>query len=84
MESTVPSVNCWENQSLEIECEDDCCQGGEGCLNKRIQKCKVNRQGRKEEKKALVFLQMRISKRVSTLLSTPEKLFTKIPTTSIL
>jgi hypothetical protein len=43
MESTVPSVNCWENQLMEIECEDDCCQGGEGCLNKRIQKCKVKK-----------------------------------------
>ncbi len=43
MESTIPSVNCWENQLMEIECEDDCCQGGEGCLNKRIQKCKVKK-----------------------------------------
>jgi SET domain-containing protein len=43
MESTVPSVNCWENQSMEIECKDDCCKGGEGCLNKRIQKCEVKK-----------------------------------------
>jgi hypothetical protein len=43
MESTVPSVNCWENQSMEIECKDGCCQGREECLNKRIQKCEVKK-----------------------------------------
>jgi hypothetical protein len=51
MESTIPSVNCWENQSMEIECEDDCCQGGEGCLNKRIHKCKVKKVRKERGKK---------------------------------
>ena len=36
-----------------------------------------------EEKRALVFLQMRISKRVSTWSNMPGKLFTKIPTIGI-
>ncbi len=51
MESTVPSVNCWENQSMEIECKDDCCQGGEGCLKKRIQKCEVKKVRRERGEK---------------------------------
>ena len=35
------------------------------CMNKRIQRCEVKRLRKKEVKKALAFLQMRISKRVS-------------------
>ncbi len=42
MESTVPSVNCRENQSSQIECGEDC-KGGEGCSNKRIEKCEVKK-----------------------------------------
>ncbi len=40
MESTVPSVDCWANQSMQIECKEDC-QGREGCFNKRIHRCKM-------------------------------------------
>jgi SET domain-containing protein len=36
---------------MEIECEDDCCQGGEGYSNKRIQKGKVNQVRKEREEK---------------------------------
>jgi SET domain-containing protein len=47
-ESTQPSENCRANEAMQVECNDGC-QGGEMCLNKRIQKCEVKRV-RKEER----------------------------------
>ncbi len=42
MESTVPGEICWQNKAMQIECDDNC-QGGGGCYNKRIQRCKVKK-----------------------------------------
>jgi hypothetical protein len=31
-----PAENCWENKSARIACDENR-QGGEGCVNKKIQ-----------------------------------------------
>ena len=64
-ESTVPGEICSQNKAMQIECDDNC-RGGAGCSNKSIQRYKVKKVKKKRVGKALVFLQMRISQRVST------------------
>ncbi len=66
-ENTRPLVNCEENCSMQIEC-NNYCQGREGCSNKCIQKGEVKnvRKGQRGEKGFGLFLQLRISKGVST------------------
>jgi hypothetical protein len=79
-ESTVPGEICWQNKSMQIECDENC-QGGGGCYNKRIQKCKVKKVRKKRGEKGFGLF-ARISKRVSTRSSTLGKSCTKIPTTN--
>jgi len=64
-DNAVSNKICWENKSAEIECDDDC-QGGEGCVNKRIQKFEWKKVEKKNTKrvKAVGFLHWRISRKV--------------------
>jgi histone-lysine N-methyltransferase SETD2 len=49
-DNAVSTKLCWENKSAGIECDDDC-QGGEGCVNKRIQKFEWKKVEKRNTKK---------------------------------
>ncbi len=48
-DNVVSTELCWENKSAKIECVENC-QGGEGCVNKRIQKIEWKKVERRERK----------------------------------
>ncbi len=57
--NVVSTEICRENRSAKIECEESC-QGGEGCVNKRIQKFdwkKVEKRERKGKGYGLIALE---------------------------